>query len=555
MINDTIAAVASGMTASGIGIIRISGPEAFLVLSAVFRPRHQSDVTAWPANTIHYGHIVRRTDAGEEVLDECLVMVMRAPHTYTTEDTVEINTHGGPYVMQRVLELVLMNGARAAEPGEFTKRAFLGGRIDLTEAEAVMDVINARSDDALKTSLMQLSGSVRDAIRGVREILLTEMSYIEAALDDPEHYDLAGYGETLELHLETAEEKLRALSRSFGEGKMIREGILTVILGKPNAGKSSLLNALTGEDRAIVTDIEGTTRDILEEQVRLGGLMLRIIDTAGIRDARDEIEQIGIGRAREYAEKADLLLAIFDSARPLDENDREILSLIRGRRAVILLNKSDLAAACTPEMLLQEIRKNAAAEDGMTFAPGKKDAAGDDGMTSAPGKKDAAGVDGTAAVSVKNDAVVTDDRVPGSKEADMVVADDVLSVSGDSDFAAGSGRDSVSVKADSVPAILTISAKEREGLEQIESEIRKLFFSGSLRINEEAIITNARHRQLIDQALSCLDLVRNSIRDELPEDFYTIDLMDAYRNLGEIIGEEVGDDLADSIFSKFCMGK
>ena len=264
---DTIAAVASGMTASGIGIIRISGPEAFFILSKVFRPRHEADVTAYKTNTIHYGHIVRRDGETEEVLDECLVMIMRAPHTYTTEDTVEINTHGGPYVMQRVLEHVLANGARCAEPGEFTRRAFLGGRIDLTEAEAVMDVISAKSGDALKSSLMQLSGSVRNVITGLREAIMDELAFIEAAIDDPEHYDLTGYGEQLSDHLLPVEEKLRALSSTFGEGKMIREGILTVIIGKPNAGKSSLMNALTGEDRAIVTDIEGTTRDILEDQV------------------------------------------------------------------------------------------------------------------------------------------------------------------------------------------------------------------------------------------------------------------------------------------------
>jgi len=479
MKKDTIAAVASGMTASGIGIIRISGPEAFLILSKIFRPRRPADVTAYPANTVHYGHIVRNLQKeapsaspendrhAEDILDECLVTVMRAPHTYTTEDTVEINTHGGPYVMQRVLELVLENGARAAEPGEFTKRAFLGGRIDLTEAEAVMDVIRAKSDDALKASLSQLSGSVRDAIRVQREILLNEMSFIEAALDDPEHYDLEGYREELKEHLQPAVEKLRELSASFGEGKMIREGILTVILGKPNAGKSSLLNALTGEERAIVTDIEGTTRDILEEQIRLGGLTLRVIDTAGIRDARDRIEQIGIGRAREYAERADLLLAIFDAARPLDENDREILSLIRGKRALILLNKSDLKQVCTPEMLQKELQ-------------------------------------------------------PGSGP---------------------------------LQPVLTISVKEKEGLGRIEAEIRKLFFSGSLRFNEEPVITNARHRQAIDEALESLSYVLKSIEDGLPEDFFSIDLMDAYTKLGEIIGEEVGDDLVDAIFSKFCMGK
>ena len=465
---DTIAAIASGMTASGIGIIRISGPEAFAVLKRVFRPKNPVDPMSFRTNTIHYGHIVDPKYSGA-VIDECLVMVMRAPHTYTTEDTVEINSHGGPYVMQKILELVFKNGARPAEPGEFTKRAFLGGRIDLTEAEAVMDVIGAKSEDALKSSLMQLSGSVRDSIISLREKLIHELAYIEAALDDPEHMDLTGYPETLLSVLAPIEEKIRRLSATFGTGKLIREGILTVILGKPNVGKSSLLNALIGEDRAIVTEIEGTTRDVLEENVRLGGICLRIIDTAGIRNARDQIEKIGIERARNYAEKADLILAIFDSARPLDENDREILQLVKRHRAIIVLNKSDL----TPVVNEAELRRE--------LAP--------------------------------------------------VFSD---------------GED--------IP-VIAVSAAEQTGIERLEEQVRKLFFSGKLQFNEETVITNARHFSALKAAGESLVLVRKSIEDGLPEDFYSIDLMDAYRSLGEIIGEEIDDDLVDTIFSQFCMGK
>ncbi len=461
---DTIAAVSSGITASGIGIIRISGPEAFLILSRIFRPGKEEDVTSYPTHTIHYGHIVRRTGEREEILDECLAMVMRGPRTYTTEDTVEINTHGGPYVMQCVLDLILENGARAAEPGEFTKRAYLGGRMDLSEAEAVMDVINARSSDALTSSLSQLSGSVRNVITELRETLLNELAFIEAAIDDPEHYEINGYGETLLQAILPVEERLKRLLQTFGEGRYLKEGILTVICGKPNAGKSSLLNALTGEERAIVTEIEGTTRDTLEEQVRVGGLLLRIIDTAGIRKARDQIERIGIERAREAASRADLLLAVFDSARPLDDNDREILSLLKGRQALILLNKSDLDPVVTGEMLAE--------------------------------------------------------KMDGAK----------------------------------IP-VLTISAKEHSGIGQLEQEIRAMFFGGKIRLNEEAVITNARHKQAISDALSSLGLVEESILSGMPEDFFTIDLMEAYAKLGEIIGEGVGDDLVDAIFSKFCMGK
>ncbi len=463
MESDTIAAVASGMTASGIGIIRISGPEAFFILSRIFQPKKKADVTGYPSHTIHYGTIVRREGGREEAIDECLVMVMRAPATYTTEDTVEINTHGGPYVMQCVMDLVLKNGARAAEPGEFTKRAFLGGRIDLSEAEAVMDVISAKSDDALKSSIMQLSGSVRLKITELREVIMDELAFIEAALDDPEHYEIGNYGEKLLIKLHPVREKLKELRGSFGEGRLIREGILTVILGKPNAGKSSLLNALSGADRAIVTEIEGTTRDILEEEVRLGGLLLRVIDTAGIHEARDVIEEIGIGRAREYASRADLLLAVFDSARPLDENDEEILSLIRGRQAVILLNKTDLV----PVVKAEELKRKSGGE---------------------------------------------------------------------------------------IPVIF-VSAKEQTGFGRLLEEIRTMFFHGKIALNEETMITNARHLSAIDAALLSLSHVEESVRDGMPEDFYSIDLMDAYAKLGEIIGEDVDDDLIDAIFSKFCMGK
>ena len=457
--NDTIAAIASGMTASGIGIIRISGPEAFHVLGKIFRTKKAADVEKMKSHTIHYGWITE--EGGTSPVDECLVMVMRGPRTYTTEDTVEINCHGGPYVMRRILKLVLASGARSAEPGEFTKRAFLGGRIDLTEAEAVMDIIKARSDDALKSSVAQLSGSVRKIVTHVRSEIMDELAYIEAALDDPEHMDLTGYPEELDQRLDTICGEIGKLLRTFDEGKLIREGILTVILGKPNAGKSSLLNALTGVDRAIVTDIEGTTRDILEEQVELNGITLRVIDTAGIRNARDEIEQIGIGRAREYADRADLILAVFDAARPLDSNDREILSLIRDRKALILLNKSDL-----PQVLTEE------------------------------------------------------------------------------DLTGSCG----------VP-VIKISARELTGMDELAKTIRDMFFKGSLQMNEEAILTNVRHKTALDRTVKSLTYVRQSIQSGMPEDFYSIDLMDAYAALGEILGEDVGDDLVNTIFSKFCMGK
>ena len=409
------------------------------------------------ANTIHYGFIF---DENEKI-DEVLALIMKAPHTYTAEDTVEIDCHGGPFVMQKILSCTLRAGARLAEPGEFTRRAFMNGRIDLSEAEAVMDVIGAGSDDALKSSLMQLGGSVRREISDLREKIISEVAYIEAALDDPEHMDLSGYPEQLADRLTGVKKKLISLRDSFNEGKMIREGIYTVILGKPNAGKSSLLNAMTGEDRAIVTEIAGTTRDSLEENIRLGGLSLRLADTAGIRQTGDLIEKIGVERARSLAEKADLILAVFDSSAAFDDNDEDIFSFIRGRKAIVLLNKSDLPAC------------------------------------------------------------ITEEDVRARCDAPCVV----------------------------------ISAKKNEGISTLAEIIRKMFFGGNLRINEQTMITNVRHREAVEDTLHSIDLVFSSIEAGMPEDFFTVDLMDAYASLGKITGEEIGDDLVDAIFSKFCMGK
>ena len=410
-----------------------------------------------PGYTVHYGMAVD----GEQVLDEVLVMLMRGPHSYTAEDTAEIDCHGGRLVMQKILEAVLKNGARAADPGEFTKRAFLNGRIDLSQAEAVMDLIQSKNEMALKSSLAQLKGTVRQEIEKLRAQLLYEMAFVEAALDDPEHISLDGYSEELLEKMRGIAAEVEKLLKSSESGRMLKEGIKTVILGKPNAGKSSLLNVLLGEERAIVTEIAGTTRDVLEEQLQLGEVSLQLLDTAGIRSTEDVVEQIGVERARKQAEDADLILYVADSSRVLDESDEEILKLLEGKKALVLLNKSDLAPVITPEIMREK--------------------------TGHP--------------------------------------------------------------------VLVISAKEGAGIQELEEKIRSLFFRGEVDFNDEVLITNLRQKQALMDTSKSLSMVIESIENGMPEDFFTIDLKDAYTALGFIIGEEIGDDLANEIFGKFCMGK
>ena len=390
-----------------------------------------------------------------------MVLLMRGPKSYTREDTVEIDCHGGVYVMKRILETVIRHGARPAEPGEFTKRAFLNGRIDLSQAESVIDVIYSKNDFALKSSLSQLSGSVSEKIRDIRGTVLHEIAFIESALDDPEHISLEGYPEQLSEIVSGVADKIEKLLANSDNGKMLKEGISTVIVGKPNAGKSSLLNTLVGEEKAIVTDIAGTTRDVLEEQINLNGVLLNVIDTAGIRDTEDVVEKIGVERAKKYLKDADLVIYVVDTSTALDENDAEIMELLRDRHTIVLLNKSDLKQITTVE----EVRKH---------------------------------LDKT---------------------------------------------------------MIPISAKEQTGIDALEKEIKEMFFSGKVTFNDEVYITNIRQKTALQEALRSLKLVQQSIEDDMPEDFYSIDLMNAYEELGTIIGEAVEDDLVNEIFSKFCMGK
>ena len=338
MKTDTIAAIATAMSSSGIGIVRISGAEAVSIAEQVFELKSKKKLSEMPTHTIHYGHI----HDGDEVIDEVMVLLMKGPKSYTREDTVEIDCHGGIYVTRRILETVIKYGARPAEPGEFTKRAFLNGRIDLSQAESVIDIINSKNEFALKSSLSQLSGSVSNKIKDIRATVLHEIAFIETALDDPEHISLDGYPKKLDDKIKIILEELIKMESSAENGKMIKNGINTVIVGKPNAGKSSFLNFLLGEEKAIVTDIAGTTRDVLEDFVRIQDISFKVIDTAGIRKTEDVVEKIGVKKAIDYSKDADLLLYIIDSSIPLDDNDDDIMKMTAGKKMIVLMNKSDL---------------------------------------------------------------------------------------------------------------------------------------------------------------------------------------------------------------------
>ncbi len=455
---ETIAAISTAMNNSGIGIVRISGDDAFDIIKKIFRPYKKKDLDEVSSHTVHYGTILD----GEEIVDEVLVLFMKAPHTYTRENTVEIDCHGGIYVLKKTLELVIRNGARPAEPGEFTKRAFMNGRIDLSQAEAVIDVINAENDFALKSALTQLKGSVSEKIRKERAVLLEQIAYIEAALDDPEHIEMEGYGEVLLPILNQSRSEITKLLESADDGRIIKEGIRTVILGKPNVGKSSLLNALMGQERAIVTDIAGTTRDAIEESIRLKDVTLNIIDTAGIRDTQDIIEKIGVDKAREYAKEADLIIFVIDVSKKLDSNDYEILEIIKEKKAVVLFNKQDLPV-----------------------------------------------------------------------EADL---------------------DGLKAELENIPVIET-SITNNQGLDELSEMIRDMFYKQEINFNDQVYITNVRQKNDLQNAEQSLKKAMDSIEAGMPEDFFTIDMMDAYTSLGAVIGEAIEDDLADEIFSKFCMGK
>ena len=461
-LNDTIAAIATGMNQGGIGVIRVSGEKAISIVDFIFVPKKKGkEVSNLSTYTAAYGNIVEDKEKKDSVIDEVIVLVMKAPASYTKEDVVEIDCHGGMEIMKKILYLIIKKGGRIAEPGEFTKRAFLNGRIDLSQAESVMDLISAKNELAAKTALSQLKGSLKNKIMDLRNQLIHEVAFIESALDDPEHYSLDGFSEKLDDLLFNMEKEINHLIRTADDGKMLKEGIKTVILGKPNAGKSSVLNVMMGKDRAIVTDVAGTTRDTLEEFISIRGIPLNIIDTAGIRKTDDIVEKIGVDKSLKEIEDADLILYIIDSSIKLDENDEKIIQMIKDKKVIILRNKSDL------------------------------------------------------------ENIITEDDIKNRLDK----------------------------------PVISISAKNKDGFDEFYDLLNQEFFHGNINYNDEIYITNMRHKDALYDALSSIKMVRQSIEDDMPEDFLSIDMMAAYERLGYIIGESVEDDLVDTIFREFCMGK
>ena len=433
---DTIAAITTGMSNAGVGIIRISGDRACEITDMLFRAANKNKKAVnMKSYTAAFGGVYE----DDRMIDEAILLVMKAPHTYTCEDVCELQCHGGIVVLRKILDLVIKCGARAAEPGEFTKRAFLGGRIDLSQAESVMDIINAKNDFAARTSVEQLQGRLRDKIIDMREQILYNVAFIESALVD----------------------SVDNLLTTFDNGKVLSEGINTVIVGKPNAGKSSLMNMFVGEERAIVTDMAGTTRDTLSEVINVRGITLNIVDTAGIRDTDDVVEKIGVDKALESVDKADLVLYVVDSSIDLDENDHRIMSRIQDKNVVVILNKSDL-----------------------------------------------------------------EKKIDESDIKKYIDAD-----------------------------IIQLSALTGDGSEELYELLNRMFFEGTLTYNDQLYITNTRHKNELVCTKNALLKVKESIDMGMEEDFFSIDLMDAYEHLGLIIGETARDDLADKIFKEFCMGK
>ena len=442
----------------GIGIIRMSGPKSFEVLNKIFKPKTEQAIEEIKGYTIKYGYIIENG----EIVDEVLVSYFKAPKSYTTEDMCEINSHGGNIIVKKILELCLNNGAELAEAGEFTKRAFLNGRIDLVQAESVIEVINSKSQREAKTGISQLEGKLSNKIKEIKQEILDTLVNIEVTIDYPE-YDVPEVenAETMQM-LDSVKEKLQKLESSFDNGKIIKNGIKTAIIGKPNAGKSSLLNAILNENRAIVTEYAGTTRDTIEEMVNINGIPINLIDTAGIRETEDFVEQIGITKSREMAENADLIIAIFDSSKELEKEDLDILEMLENKKSIILLNKIDLESKISEE----------------------------------------------------------DERLKKASKN-----------------------------------IIKISALNKMGIEELENKITELFNLSEINLNDDLIITNIRHKNLISQAIKNVEDARIALNENMPLDIVTIFIKNIIASMDEITGEVASEDIINEIFSKFCLGK
>lgn len=456
---DTIVAISTAPGIGGIGIIRISGPKTFEIIKKIFKPKKELKIDEIKGYTIKYGHILD----GEDIIDEVLVSFFKAPYSYTTENMCEINSHGGNFVIKKILETCLKNGAKLAEPGEFTKRAFLNGRIDLSQAESVIDIINAKTEKEAKNSVNQLEGYLSKEISKIREMLLNIMVDIEVSIDYPE-YDVEEVSNTKALDtIDKIINELNKMLDSFENGKIIKDGIKMALIGKPNVGKSSLLNAILKEERAIVTEIEGTTRDTIEEFVTIEGIPINIIDTAGIRNASDEIEKIGIAKSKKIADEADLIIAIFDSTKKLDNEDKEILNLLKDKKSIIVLNKMDLKS----EKIEKEYIEN---------------------------------------------------EINNAK-------------------------------------IIPISAKDNIGIDKIYKEISNLFNLNEIKLDNSMLITNIRHKNIIEQSLKDLEEAKKAISKNLPIDITSVFIKNAMEELGKITGESVSESIIKEIFAKFCLGK
>lgn len=455
---DTIAAIATAMTNSGIGVIRISGCDTFKIIDKIFKFKNKKKrITELKSHTIHYGYVYDN----EKLIDEVLLLIMKAPNSYTCEDTIEIDCHGGVLIMQTILNTVIKQGARLAEPGEFTKRAFLSGRIDLSQAESVMDIINSKSEFGLAAAMKQLKGDVYNIIKDLRAEIIYEVAFIESFLDDPEHISISGFRERLLKLIEKISLDITNLIRTFENGELLKEGIQTAIIGCPNVGKSSLLNLLLGREKAIVTDIAGTTRDAIEEQITINGLILNIIDTAGIHDTDDTIELLGVRRSKEILLNSDLILYVIDGSKVISEEEKNILLSLKEKKVIYLINKADLPLIINLRELENFIKE----------------------------------------------------------------------------------------------PVIEISVKKKIGIEAIYDRIVGMFFQGDLVYNDQVIITSIRHKVALNNAFVSLGLVKEGLDHQIPEDLLTIDLMDAYEELGYIIGESLAEDITNEIFSKFCTGK